>query len=145
MKPNQKPMSIPWSAADRARHRAIREWFQRERPSPEQLVAGGEYSEPVLNSHYFELRKAMAVLRKARQEAGLSLADIARRSGIGKAALSRLETGRLINPTLNTLYRYAATLGKTLRLTTDEIGTKAFARNGPSRHKKARRPRPTKT
>lgn len=50
-------------------------------------------------------------LRVAREAAGLSLTDVARRSGIAKAALSRLETGRQKNPTVDTLIRYADTIG----------------------------------
>jgi transcriptional regulator with XRE-family HTH domain len=44
----------------------------------------------------------------------LSLADVAERSGIDKAALSRLENGVHDNPTVETLARYAAALGKKL-------------------------------
>ncbi len=55
-------------------------------------------------------------LREQREQAGLSLADVAERSGIDKAALSRLETGWQPNPTLNTLVRYARAIGKRLVL-----------------------------
>jgi transcriptional regulator with XRE-family HTH domain len=48
----------------------------------------------------------------AREQAGLSLTDVADRSGIDKAALSRLENGLYSNPTINTLARYAKAIGK---------------------------------
>jgi transcriptional regulator with XRE-family HTH domain len=51
-------------------------------------------------------------LKKAREETGLSLAQIAKRSGIDKAALSRLENGRHDNPTLETILRYLSAIGK---------------------------------
>jgi DNA-binding XRE family transcriptional regulator len=57
-----------------------------------------------------------AVLRAARESAGLSLADMADRTGMTKPALSRLETGERENPTIATLGRYAAALGKRVRL-----------------------------
>src|SRR5260370_12082217 len=58
------------------------------------------------------MRLAVAELRKARSAAGLSLTQVADRSGIDKAALSRLERGLQPNPTIETLCRYAAALGK---------------------------------
>jgi ribosome-binding protein aMBF1 (putative translation factor) len=59
-------------------------------------------------------------LRREREARGLSLADVADRSGIDKAALSRLENGQQPNPTVNTLARYARALGKRLALTLEE-------------------------
>ena len=51
-------------------------------------------------------------LRRERQAQGLSLSDVERRSGIGRAALSRLENETELNPTVVTLTRYAEALGK---------------------------------
>jgi hypothetical protein len=51
-------------------------------------------------------------LRRVRECAGLSLADMTARSGIDAPALSRLENGQNPNPTLATLTRYAQALGK---------------------------------
>ncbi|HQU42849.1 MAG TPA: helix-turn-helix domain-containing protein, partial [Pirellulales bacterium] len=59
-----------------------------------------------------ELREAMLALRKCREAAGVSLASLSERTGIDRAALSRLETGAQDNPTINTLQRYAFALGK---------------------------------
>jgi len=53
-------------------------------------------------------------LRRTREQAGLSLSRLAELSGIDKAALSRLESGRHSNPTLDTLARYARAVGKRL-------------------------------
>ena len=52
-----------------------------------------------------------AQLRTARQRAGLSLAEVSKRSGLDRAAISRLENGMRDNPTLATLGRYAHALG----------------------------------
>ena len=49
-------------------------------------------------------------IRRLRGERGLSLSELARRAGIGKATLSGLETG-VRNPTAGTLYAIAGQLG----------------------------------
>lgn len=49
-------------------------------------------------------------LRELREERGLTLSALARRSGTGKATLSELEAGRR-NPTLETLYALTTALG----------------------------------
>jgi transcriptional regulator with XRE-family HTH domain len=41
--------------------------------------------------------------------------------GIEQPALSRLESGHTPNPTLDTLWRFAAALGKRLVLTGEEV------------------------
>ncbi|HTU93029.1 MAG TPA: helix-turn-helix domain-containing protein [Gemmataceae bacterium] len=93
------------------RHKAIRERFQKEKPSLEQLVESGEYNEPLPMGEYLSIRQAVFALKKAREAAGLSLADVAQRCAIDDAALSRIESGQHINPTVSTLCRYAHALG----------------------------------
>jgi DNA-binding XRE family transcriptional regulator len=105
---------MKWTAEDRARHKAIREKFQKEKPSLQQLIESGDADPAMPLGRYLELRLALETLKKAREAAGLSLADVAERSGIDKAALSRLENGVHDNPTVDTLMRYAAALGKKL-------------------------------
>jgi DNA-binding XRE family transcriptional regulator len=114
MSNNRSRGKVDWSPEDRARHNAIREKFQREKPTHEQLLASGDYLGPLPLGVYLGLLEALAQLRKAREEAGLSLADVAERTGIDKAALSRLETGKQPNPTVETLMRYATAVGKQL-------------------------------
>ena len=53
--------------------------------------------------------------------AGLTLAEESRRCGIDQPALPRLENGHNQNPTLDTLWRYAASVGRCLVLTTEAI------------------------
>jgi DNA-binding XRE family transcriptional regulator len=129
---------MEWTAEDRARHQAIRAKFQAERPSLEQLVASGEYSEPILLGDYWELAALVQALRNERERQGLSLGDAAKRSGIDKAALSRLENGQSVNPTWNTLSRYAAALGKEVALALRDVpasakGEDEIANNGAAR------------
>lgn len=104
----QKNMN--WSEEDKARHKAIRERF-KDKPSLEQLVASGEFNEPMPLGDYLNIRLAVAALKKARLAAGLSLAEVEERCGIGKGALSRIESGQHMNPTVSTLCRYAHALG----------------------------------
>jgi transcriptional regulator with XRE-family HTH domain len=114
----------PRTGEDLARYQAIRERFQREKPSLEELVSSGEYNEPLPMGEYLSIRQAVFALRKAREAAGLSLADVAERTGIDKAALSRIETGQHMNPTVSTLCRYAHALGKRWKwVLEDEVGT----------------------
>jgi DNA-binding XRE family transcriptional regulator len=110
---------IDWTPEDRARHRAIREEF-KDCPTVEQLRERGYMTAPLPQGVYWELRVILYALKKAREAAGLSLADVAERSGIDKAALSRLENGIPANPTVETLFRYAAAVGKRLRWTLED-------------------------
>ncbi|MCM2416499.1 helix-turn-helix transcriptional regulator [Streptomyces sp. RKAG290] len=50
-------------------------------------------------------------LRALRQEQGLSLSELSRRSRVGKGTLSELESGQR-NPTLETLYALTTALGR---------------------------------
>ena len=59
-------------------------------------------------------RQVLAALRAERERRGLSLSDINERTGIDRAALSRLENNENANPTLATLERYAEAVGKQL-------------------------------
>ena len=59
-------------------------------------------------------RRFVMAMRRERERLGLSLADVAERAKIDKGALSRLENGQQLNPTVNTLARYVSALGKTL-------------------------------
>lgn len=60
-----------------------------------------------------------ASLRALRQRQGLSVAQLAERSGIARATVTKLEAGRG-NPTIDTLYALADTLGAALGDLIDE-------------------------
>ena len=89
----------------------IRERFQRDRPGLDDLQASGDVTDIVSQGEYLDLRAMLAKLRKHRQRRGLSLADVAERSGMDRSAVSRLENGVYVNPTVDTLYRYAEAIG----------------------------------
>lgn len=120
---------------ERARHQAIRDMFRNWRPSPEELIASGEGANFDLRGEHRELRPFVEGIKKAREAAGLTLAEVSRRCGIDQPALSQLENGRNKNPTLDMLWRYAAAVGLRLVLTTEAI------RDSRPAHGKAKRVR----
>ena len=98
-----------------ASDKAIRDKFQAEKPSLQALKASGEYSGPIKQSAYLSIMSIRAQLRDARIKRKLSLADVAKASGIDKSALSKLESGVAQNPTCETLLRVSEAIGMDLR------------------------------
>src|SRR5437763_463445 len=95
--------------------------FRNWHSSPEELIASGEGANFDLHGEFRQLRPFVEEMKRAREAAGLTLAEVSRRCGIDQPALSRLENGHNKNPTLDTLWRYAAALGRRLLLTTEGI------------------------
>jgi len=85
------------------------------------LIASGDRANFDLHGEYRELRSLVEEIKRPREAAGLTLADVSRRCGIDQPALSRLENGHNKNPALDTLWRYAAAVGRRLILTTEPI------------------------
>ena len=78
-----------------------------------EMVARGELSgQPLTLGAYLNLRLLVSNLRKMREQAKLSLADVAEKSGMDKAMLSRLENGHVANPGIETIARYMDALNK---------------------------------
>lgn len=61
-----------------------------------------------------QLDELLKQLKTARETKGLSLADVMDLTGMDRSALSKLETGQRVNPTVETLVRYAEAVGKRL-------------------------------
>ncbi len=100
-----------WTAEDRERRRQVRELF-KDKATLEQLVARGELSgHTVPMGLYLAIQQLLHGLKQARTSAGLSLADVAERTGMDKAVLSKMENGQHGIPTLPSLARYAQTVG----------------------------------
>ena len=84
-----------------------------EMPKPRrEILAKGRRIKAARNRVNVAVREAMKALKRERQAQGLSLSDVEKRTGIGRAALSRLENRTELNPTVVTLTRYAEALGK---------------------------------
>ena len=64
--------------------------------------------------HKHELGHIVQLLKEERKAQGLSLADMQKKTGISRAALSRLENTKDANPTIGTLDRLANAVGKRL-------------------------------
>jgi ribosome-binding protein aMBF1 (putative translation factor) len=99
------------TAESRAEEARLRENFDRERRETGTIKTTGDGT---TMGDLVAFRRLIMSLRQERERLGLSLADVAARAGIDKGALSRLENGRQLNPTVNTLARYARALGKAL-------------------------------
>lgn len=94
---------------ERAHHAKVREQIAAELPEIKQRA---RERLALLKKEGTPLRQVLGALHAERERQGLSLADIKERSGIDRAALSRLENNEEANPTLATLERYAAAVGK---------------------------------
>ena len=115
-KANKRP---ELSQEQQAAIEAIRARSRKERPGPDELIDRGELDELVPHPQYLAVRVLGARMREIREGLGLSLTDVSERSGLTRAVVSRLENGWKLNPTLETLFRYAEALGADLRLTMD--------------------------
>ena len=116
---HQKPVTLkiertPEELADLKAERAR---FSRERLGLDDLITSGEYEGPYDHGNIMALLSAVAELKRRRDEQGLSLATVSERSGLDTGLLSRLENGKILNPMLTTLWRYASALGVQVSLT----------------------------
>lgn len=104
MKPTIKPQRTPEQRAEeedvRRQHKAHP---VRQRP------------DGTVNQRSFAAILALiGRFKAARESQGLTLAEVAERMGIDPPALSRLETAKMMNPTLATLLKWAEALGQKL-------------------------------
>lgn len=104
--------------------RAVRERYQKEKPSPAKALAMSGHEQLVPLGEVFLIRQILSLLKRERERQKLTLAYMEERTGISQAALSRLENGKASNPTIDTIYRISAALGK-------EVG--CFLRDSTSR------------
>ena len=79
---------------------------------------------------YFDVQKALQALKRDRERCGISISDVAERSGLDRAVVSRLENGKQDNPTVATLMRYAAAVGKRFLWSYEDLATKVTRPNG---------------
>lgn len=104
MKPTMKPKR---TAEQRAEEEAIRRQHAanpvRERPAS-----------AINRRSFMAILNLVAKFKAVRESQGLTLAEVAERMGIDAPGLSRLETGKILNPTLATLHKWAEALGRQL-------------------------------
>lgn len=112
-----------------APHRIYREFTPEERERWKRAVAAetspavmaenkalGRKFKKETEATVAQLRTVFQTLREERESQGLSLADMAERTGMSREAISALENLKKPNPTINTIERYATALGKTIEL-----------------------------
>jgi DNA-binding XRE family transcriptional regulator len=104
MKPTIKPKR---TAEQRTEEEAIR---RQHSANPIREVPAGT----VNRQSFAAILSLVARFKSAREGQGLTLAEVAGRMGIDAPALSRLETGKVLNPTLATLHKWAEALGQKL-------------------------------
>ena len=124
MKNGRVPGKAAKSSGELARIQALREKY-KNRPTPQELLASGEYSEPVPLGVYLKIKQLMHQLKEARAKAKLSLADLAQRTEIDRGYLSKLENMQQANTTLETVSRIAEALGLEIRLAPVTNGRKS--------------------
>ena len=104
MKPTIKPKR---TAEQRAEEEAVR--CQHAANPVRQRPAGA-----LPQQSFAAILALVARFKVVREAQGLTLAQVAGRMGIDPPALSRVETGKMLNPTLATLYKWAEALGQKL-------------------------------
>lgn len=96
------------------RVRALKKLAEKiDREEKNEIVAIGREA----FARHERLLHTVTELKAERERLGLTLEEVGRRSGIGKANLSRLENAKDPNPTIATLMRYAKALGKDILIT----------------------------
>ncbi len=127
--------------AERIREHALREKLQKEKPSLEDLIRAGACDPDAVMTMgmYFDVQSALQSLKRERKRCGLSIGDVAECSGLDRAVISRLENGKQDNPTVATLMRYAAAIGKRLLWSYEGLATKATCENGSPGRRGTRR------
>ena len=83
---------------------------ESQRASVEAATELAAFADPSTLGDHLDFAVFMASARKARETRGLSLSDVAERMGCDHAAVSRLESGKQANPTVNTVMRYVEAL-----------------------------------
>jgi DNA-binding phage protein len=124
------------STSDRtAKDKTIAEKY-RDKPSPRALSRSGQIDRQVgeraervraSGPQARPFRELVAALRAERERQGLSLADVAERTGMDRGAIHKLEIGLNSNPTHSTLTRYASALGTRIEWHLETIPKKPTA------------------
>jgi hypothetical protein len=112
MKPTAKPERTP---EQRAEEEAVR----RQHAANPVL---GQPPGAISRQSFAAILSLVARFRALREGQGRTLAEVAERMGIDAPALSRLETGKMLNPTLATLHKWAEALGQKLEVDLSPAG-----------------------
>ena len=97
------------SAEQKAEEEAIR---RQHAANPVRVVPAGAINQQSLGT----ILRLIVKFKAAREKQGIPLAEIATRMGIDVAALEGIEAGRMLNPTIATLCKWAEALGQKLEI-----------------------------
>jgi len=97
-----------------AEERAVRERFQREKPSLEKLIADGDAAFVTTVGEYCDWLKTVGRLQHMREQQGLSVEEISRRVGIDATTIRQIEGGEPNELTFKAVASYAHALGQRL-------------------------------
>jgi DNA-binding XRE family transcriptional regulator len=109
----ERPPVAPATPEQRERARLVRAQLAHK-PPLEELLGQEGIANAVRFS--FTIRLAVDALRKARETAGLSAADVATKCGVSEDHITQLEAGAFLNPTWKLLGDYAHAVGVKLSL-----------------------------
>lgn len=101
---------------ERKRLVALRDQFQRTKPTLQELLASGDYEGPVAAEDAWPIDQLLSQFKRLREASGLTQKQLAAKIGMDVTAMSRLESGRQANVTMQTLERVARGLGCDLRV-----------------------------
>ena len=107
---------------DRMKAKAVATRHLLGPPLPDQFLTPEERENAA--PFYFELRAFTKQLKDAREAAGLTLAQVAEKTGLAEETLCRLESGAVTNPTWKTLGLYAVAVGHTINVTATPLPPK---------------------
>jgi DNA-binding XRE family transcriptional regulator len=85
-------------------------------------LASGAYQVWGRHGDLLDFLEFLGRLKRQREQQGLSLDEMAARTGMDRMAISRLENGKNLNPTITTLVRYANALGRSISWALDHEG-----------------------
>lgn len=126
--------------AARAQERTLREKLQKDKPSLADLIRAGECDPDAVMTMgmYFDIQLALQALKRERKRSDLSIGDVAERSGLDRAVVSRLENGKQDNPTVAALMRYAAAIGKRFLCSYEDLAVENTAGDGKSHQRQSK-------
>ena len=102
-----KPSKFELTAEQRLIADELRAIAEKEKP---EILAEGRRIKAASQAMSAHLKGVMVLLKAVRKSQGVTLDEIAIRTGIQKSSLSRLENSEDSNVTINTLYRIADAL-----------------------------------
>lgn len=126
---------------ERIRERALRDKLQKEKPSLDDLIRTGACDPDAVMTMgmYFDVQRALQSLKRHRERCGLSIGDVADHSGLDRAVVCRLENGKQDNPTVATLMRYAAAVGKRFLWSYEDLPSRTTSGNGKTNRRRVSR------